>query len=76
MNKNGDKALHICAEFGKVDIFKWFVADLNPMRRAKVDPLNNAGETPLMIAAREGKMNIVKMYIELLDPKKDFKIDE
>jgi len=73
--KNGDKVLHICAEFGKVDIFKFFAHDISPLVNAKIDAQNSAEETPLMIACREGKLNIVKMFCEDYDPNNDFDIN-
>ena len=57
---NGETALHVCAEFGRVELFKWMAAEY----AGDIQGVNDAGETPLMIAAREGKLAIVKMYVE------------
>ena len=55
INSNDDKILHLCAELGRVELFRLFcdVSDI------EVNCANKAGETPLMIACREGKMAIV-----------------
>ena len=59
INKKGETVLHLCAEYGRVEMFKWFqkyfIIDV------KVN--DDAGETPLMIACREGKKKIVELYI-------------
>jgi len=60
LRTNGENALHICAEFDRVDLFKWFKFEYS----MDITDENDAGETPFIIAAREGKIEIVKMMLE------------
>jgi ankyrin repeat protein len=52
--------MHICAEYGKLELFEFFVKELKGNVMAK----NHADETPFIVAAKEGRANIVKLYIE------------
>jgi ankyrin repeat protein len=58
--ENGNKALHVCAEYGRVEIFEWFVERYS----ANTMMTNYHGETPFHIAAKEHKPAIIKMYHE------------
>jgi ankyrin repeat protein len=49
----------LCAEYGRVDLFKWFKKQYD--MDIKIN--NNSGESPLMIACREGKKSIVMLYL-------------
>lgn len=60
LRPTGDTILHVCAEFEKMDIFKYFYRNL----KTDINILNYADETPLIIAAREGKIDMVKMLCE------------
>jgi len=70
LNCNGDKLLHICAEYGQLELFTWFKEYYN----ADVNCQNEAGETPLMIACREGKIKIVNYYLR--ECKREFGINK
>jgi ankyrin repeat protein len=73
LKTNGENALHVCAEFGKVELFRWFKFEYS----MDVTWENDGGETPFLIAAREGKLNIIKMMLEEykdeFEPKKQSK---
>lgn len=54
--------LHICAEYGHEQLFKFFLND--PGADAMVR--NYMDETPLHLAAREGKLNIVQLLVNVM----------
>ena len=54
----GDTVLHICAEFGRTELFLKFYEAGNSLTT-----LNKAMEMPLHVAAREGCYEIVKFYV-------------
>ena len=59
---NGDTVLHISAQWGKVDIIRWYDEDLH---FEDINPLDSSGMyTPMLYAAQFGKLNVVKYYIE------------
>jgi len=51
--------LHVCAEYGRVDLFQHFsrIGHLQLMK-------NYASETPFHVAAREGKVEILKIFLD------------
>jgi ankyrin repeat protein len=51
--------LHVCAEYGQEELFKYFLGEPN----AKVNCKNYVEETPLHLAAREGKLNMLNLLI-------------
>ena len=57
--------MHVCAEFGQEELFKYFLTDPN----SDVNIKNYVDETPLHLAAREGKFNILQLLIS------QFKVD-
>ena len=52
--------MHVCAEAGQVELFKFFVDEF----KGDIMARNHADETPFIIAAKEGRCNIVELYIE------------
>lgn len=68
---NGNQILHVCAEFGRVEIFKWLVERYNANTMSK----NYYGETPFHVAAKENKLDIIKLYNKIYKNINDFRID-
>jgi ankyrin repeat protein len=60
IRNTGETILHICAEYGQADLFRFFVNDFKGNIMAK----NHAEETPFIIAAKEGRVNILNLYLE------------
>jgi ankyrin repeat protein len=62
----GQTALHIAASIGFLD-----GAQLLMLRKAQIDPTNNAGETPLILAVQRRDMAMVRFLLtEGADPNK------
>ena len=58
---NGDTVLHLSAQWGKVDIIRWYKEDLHFQ---DINPLDSSGAyTPMLVAAQVGNLNVIK-YIE------------
>jgi len=60
LRPNGDTLMHICAEYGQLELFQYFLE-----RGGDIKVVNFAGETPLHLATREGKINVVEYMVEL-----------
>ena len=59
---SGYTVLHLSAQWGEVDIIKWFHEDLH---FDDINPLDSSGTyTPMLYAAQTGRLNVVKYYIE------------
>lgn len=59
LRPSGDTVLHVCAEYGQDELFKYFLGEPN----SKVNCKNYVDETPLHLAAREGKLNMLNLLI-------------
>jgi len=71
MVENGNKVLHVCAEFGRIELFEWFV----DRYKANTMMTNYHGETPFHIAAKERQIDIIKLYHEKYTDINNFKIE-
>jgi len=63
--------LHICAEYGQEDLFRYFVSDFKGNIMAK----NHAEETPFIVAAKEGRVNILELYLNEYSKDKSHKFN-
>ena len=54
LRPNGDTVLHVCAEYGRLDIFKFYIKKGNSYLVK-----NYAEETPFHVVAREGKIEMM-----------------
>ena len=52
LRPNGDTILHVCAEYGRSELFDFFYKKFS----INLDVQNEAGETPFIISAREGRL--------------------
>ena len=55
--------LHIAAEYGQLNITKWYKEEL---KFPDINPRDKSGRfTPTMLASETGKINVIKYYIEV-----------
>ena len=68
---SGDTVLHVCAEFGRLQMFEFFAK-----KGGNHAQRNYASEIPFHIAAREGKMDILQFYLANFDMDIDIKMTD
>ena len=60
LRRNGDTIFHVCAEYGQVRLFDYFMKNLG----GDLDCTNKLLETPFIVAARESRLNVLRFYYE------------